>query len=90
MSTQEEPEPKAHLWIDWKALTSDTLQGVLEDLVTRNEPDETPLETRCRQLELALKKDAVRLYFDLAEETVFLLPTAGQNTAGATETSLPG
>ncbi len=58
--------------IDWRDLSEEALENVLQDLVTRGEPDEVDIKTRCHQLLSALKAGKTRLYFDPNEEAVFL------------------
>lgn len=58
--------------IDWRDLSPEALDNVLQDLVTRGEPDEIDIETRCRQLLTALKAGKTVLYFDQLEEAIFL------------------
>ncbi len=65
-------DPERSIAIDWRDLSSEALDNVLQDLVTRGEPDEIDIETRCRQLLSALKAGKVCLYFDQLEETIFL------------------
>ncbi len=67
--TNPESDP---VLIEWEKLSSDALQGVLEELVSRGEPDEMSLATRCDQLREALARKKAELYFDPTEETVFL------------------
>lgn len=70
--TADTPEQDNSILIDWRDLSSEALENILEDLVTRGEPDEMDLETRRRQLLAALKNGQTRLYFDQSEETIFL------------------
>ena len=70
--TDPELEP---VLIEWEKLSSVALQGVLEELVSRGEPDEVALATRCDQLKKALAAKKADLYFDPIEETVFLKNT---------------
>jgi uncharacterized protein YheU (UPF0270 family) len=63
--------------IDWRALSPEALRNILEDLVSRGEPDEFDMDTRCRQLLEAIKAGKARIFFDLQEETVFLRPEDG-------------
>lgn len=58
--------------IDWQSLSSEALQGVLEEIVTRGEPDEMSMSKRCEQLLKALKSKKLALYFDAQAETVFV------------------
>lgn len=58
--------------IDPSDLSPEALRSVLEDLVTRGEPDEMDIETRCRQLLTAIKSGKTKLMFDPVEETIFV------------------
>lgn len=58
--------------IPWTELSPEALKNILEDLVTRGEPDEISVATRCNQLLAALKQGRTQLYFDPVEETMFL------------------
>lgn len=70
--TTEDPEQDNSIPIDWRDLSPEALENILEDLVTRGEPDEMAIESRSRQLLAALKSGQTRLYFDQVEETIFL------------------
>lgn len=70
----DSPTPTEAVPIDWKDLSPEALRNVLEDLVSRGEPDEVSMDARCQQLLSALKEGKTRLYFDTVEETVFLRP----------------
>lgn len=65
-------EPDGSIAIDWKDLSSEALDNILVELVTRGEPDEMDIKTRCAQLLSALKAGKTRLYFDQGEEAIFL------------------
>lgn len=71
MSEAGEKAPESVV-IEWSDLSPETLRSVLEDLVTRGEPDEVDLETRCQQLLRAIKAGKTKLLFDPAEETIFV------------------
>ena len=58
--------------VDWKDLSPEALRNVLEDLVSRGEPDEMSITARCDQLLRALRQGKTKLYFDVLEEAVFL------------------
>lgn len=73
MSEDRPPEAEP-VPISWEDLPPETLRNVLEDLVTRGEPDEVSVEDRCRQLLSAIKQGKTRLLFDPLEETIFLQP----------------
>ena len=60
--------------IHWEDLSPEALQGVLEELVTRGEPDEMSTSRRCGQLLKALKDKKLALYFDAQAENVFTAP----------------
>lgn len=75
MSAEPPAGPQAEpVAISWEDLPARTLRNVLEDLVSRGEPDEVSMDTRCQQLLAALKEGKTRLFFDPIEETVFLHP----------------
>lgn len=65
-------DPEAAIAIDWQDLSPEALDNVLVDLVTRGEPDEMDIKTRCAQLLRALKAGKTRLYFEPSEEAIFL------------------
>lgn len=71
MNRQDDPSHQS-VAVDYKALSPEALRNVLEDLVSRGEPDEMALELRCQQLLIAIKQGKTRLYFDPIEETIFL------------------
>jgi uncharacterized protein YheU (UPF0270 family) len=71
VNRQDEPSHQT-IAVDWKDLSPVALRNVLEDLVSRGEPDEMALELRCQQLLTAIKQGKTRLYFDPIEETIFL------------------
>ncbi len=71
----EPDEGEQPVAIDPNDLSPEALRNVLEDLVTRGEPDEVDIDTRCRQLLSAIKAGKTRLFFDPAEETIFLRNT---------------
>ncbi len=60
--------------IDHQLLSAEALRGVLEEIVTRGEPDETPIDARCHQLVEALRRGEIQLFWDPLEETVYLRP----------------
>ncbi len=70
--SSDRSEHDSSILVDWKQLPSETLHNVIEDLVTRGEPDEMDIETRRHQLLQALKAGLTHLYFDPVEETIFL------------------
>jgi uncharacterized protein YheU (UPF0270 family) len=71
VSNESGSSPEA-VAVDWKDLSPTALRNVLEDLVSRGEPDEMALETRCQQLMAAIKQGKTQLYFDPSEEAIFL------------------
>lgn len=64
--------PEGVVKVDWRQLSPEALRGVLVDLVTRGEPDEVCIDRRCDQLLAAIKEGKQTLYFDSAEEQIFL------------------
>lgn len=74
----QSPSPEEAVPVDWRELEPDTLRRVLEDLVTRGEPDETALDRRCHQLQRALEEGRAQLFFDPHQETVFCASEPGR------------
>lgn len=68
----EREEAQEPVVIDPGDLSPEALRNVLEDIVTRGEPDEVDIDTRCRQLLSAIKSGKTRLFFDPVEETIFV------------------
>lgn len=66
---EEQPIP-----ISPSDLSPEALRNVLEDLVSRGEPDEMSIDRRCEQLLSALKQGKAQLLFDPVEETIYLKP----------------
>lgn len=69
--SDRESEDEAVL-IPWQELSPEALDNILEDLVTRGEPDEISVATRCSQLLSALRHGRTELYFHPIEESIFL------------------
>jgi uncharacterized protein YheU (UPF0270 family) len=69
LSDPVQPQPVV---IDWQDLSPEALRNVLEDLVSRGEPDEMAIDARCDQLLQAIKKGKTGLYFDPVDETIFI------------------
>lgn len=63
--------------IPYEQLSSDALQGLIEEFITREGTDygveEISLSTKVEQIKLQLKRRDVVVVFDLASETVSIL-----------------
>lgn len=66
-------EQSGAIEIPWRQLSSEALQGMLEELVTRDGTDygaeETPVEVKVAQLRAALESDAAMVTFCPETET---------------------
>ena len=64
--------------IPYEQLSSDALQGLIEEFITREGTDygleEISLETKVEQIKQQLKRREIVVVFDAASETVSILP----------------